>query len=341
MIRFEAKSVLPLSTNRSDFISNAVVKRVVIVAPNVLLAEDEIFYFTDFHMGNEIERFGVSSDKRKVSVSNAGEKIIRLYEAVYLGSVLDFIYYESVVYTLAKYQAYLKSNLNHSPRKIILNEGMSKHTRDFLISSINKEFSECEIILMDKATVIEVENLNVFTLNDQLLDSNLENLSSYIRSLTTSSTNRMYAGSKILLTRKKQVFFSMKSRKPRNSRVFELYAKYKGYEVFDPGGMKFQDVLERMACASEVVSYHGGGLVNLLACKPGTRVSEIYSEWYSDCFEKISVSCKLDYTSYFYEMKKRPDLIRTAYYLLFKMQRKAYRRHFRIKYRDFNSILQV
>jgi capsular polysaccharide biosynthesis protein len=151
----------------------------------------------------------------------------------------------------------------------------------------------------------------------------------------------MYAGSKILLARKKQVFFDMKSRKPRNSRVFEWYAKNKGYEVFDPGDMKFQDVLGRMAGASKVVSYHGGALVNLLACKPGTQVSEIYSEWYADCFEQISLSCKLDYTSYFYEMKKRPDLIRTAYYLLFKIQRKAYIKHFRIKYRDFNSILQV
>jgi len=341
LIRFEAKRVLPLSKRKLDFISNVIVKSVVIVAPNILLANDEIFYFTDFHMGNEIERFGISPGEKRKSVSNAGEKVTKLREAVYLGSALDFLYYESVVYTLAKYQMYLKSTLNHSPRKIILNEKMSRNTRDWLISCINKEFPECEVILMNKTTVIEVENLHVFTLNDQLLNSNLENLSLYIRYLTPSGGNEMYAGSKILLTRKKQVFFDMKSRKPRNSRVFEWYAKNKGYEVFDPGDMKFQDVLGRMVGASKVVSYHGGALVNLLACKPGTQVSEIYSEWYADCFEQISLSCKLDYTSYFYEMKKRPDLIRTAYYLLFKIQRKAYIKHFRIRYRDFNSILQV
>lgn len=313
----------------------------MIVAPNILLGKEEIFYLTDFHMLSDIQRFGINSDEIGKYITHAGKRVTRISEAIYLGSALDFIYYESVVYTLAKYQAYLKSTINHSPKYIILNEKMSKNTKDWMISAISNEFPACQVILINRETIVEVKTLHVFTLNDQLINSNLENMCAFIKYLTPSSGSEIHRGSRILLARKRQVIHDLRWRRPRNSRIFEWYARLKGYEVFDPGGMKFQDVLERMAGASKVVAYHAGSLVNLLACKPGTQVSEIYSEWYADCFEQISASCKLDYKNYFYEMKKRPDLIRTVYYLLFRLQRSAYIRHFRIKYRDFNTILQV
>lgn len=341
MIRFEATKVLLLSKSSLDFISNFEIKNVTLVAPNILFDDERIFYLTDFHMGNEIERFGINSDGSSKYITHPGDKITKISEAIYLGSALDFIYYESVVYTLAKYQSFLKSTTSNSPKYIILNEKMSKNTRDWLISDIGKKFPGCEVILINKETVVEIEKLHVFTLNDQLINSNLEKLGTFIKHLTPRCENEVHLGSRILLARKKQVVFNLNWRKPRNSRIFEWYARSKGYEVFDPGGMQFQDVLVRMAGASKVVSYHTGGLVNLLACKPGTQVSEIYSEWYADCFEQISASCKLDYKNYFYEIKKRPDLIRTVYYLFFKLQRKAYIKHWRIKYRDFKTILQV
>lgn len=311
-----------------------------IVAPNILLGEERIFYLTDSHMESEIERFGIYSDDIGQYITHTGGKVTKLSEAIYLGSALDFLHYHAVVYTLAKYQAFLKSTINHSPKHLILNEKMSKNTRDWMISAISNEFPKCQVILINEKTIVEVETLHVFTLNDHLINSNLENMCAFIKSLTPRNGNELHLGSRILLARKEQVFFDWKSRKPRNARLFEWYARLKGYEVFDPGSMKFQDVLERMAGASKVVSYHGGGLVNLLACKPGTQVSEIYSEWYADCFEQISANCKLDYKSYFYEMKKRPDLIRTVYYLVFRLQKRAYIKHFRIKYRNFNTILQ-
>lgn len=341
LIRFEAKEVLLLSRNRLDFISSSKIKNVTIVAPNILLGDEEIFYLTDFGMLNQIQRFGINSDGIGKYIPHSREKVTRISEAIYLGSAVDFIYFESVVYTLAKYQAYLQSTINHSPKHIILNEKMSKKTRDWLISDISKKFPGCQVILINKKTVVEVETLHVFTLENQLENSSFENIGTFIKYLTPSGGNEVHKGSRILLARKKQVFFDYKWRKPRNARIFEWYARLKGYEVFDPGGMKFQDVLERMAGASKVVAYLGGGLTNLLACKPGTQVSVICSEWYADSFEQISASCKLNYKNYFYEMKKRPDLIRTVYYLLFKLQKSAYIKHFRIKYRDFNTILQV
>jgi hypothetical protein len=340
LIRFEGKEVLLLPRSQLDFVPSSKIENITIVAPNVLLGTEGIFYLTDSHMESEIERFGIYSSDIGKYVTNTGAKVTKLSEAVYLGSVLDFIYYESVVYTLAKYQAFLKSTISDSPKHIILNEKMSKNTRDWLIQDIGKKFPECQVILINKELVVEVKLLHVFTLNDKLINSNLENFSNFIQSFVHRSDNQAHSRSRILLTRKKQVVFDLKWRKPRNARVFEWYAKSKGYEVFDPGGMNFLEVLERFAGASKVVSYHAGALTNLLACQPGTQVSEIYSEWYADCFEQISTSCNLDYKSYFYEMNKRPDLIRTFYYILFRLKRSAYIRHFRIRYRDFNTILQ-
>jgi hypothetical protein len=311
-----------------------------IVAPNVLLGNDQIFYLTDDHMINEYERFGVKSSGTGFYVTNSVEKVIRLDEAVYLGSALDFIYYESVVYTLAKYRFMLNSNKRYLPQNIVLNERMAKNTREWLVSSLSEKFPNCSVILMNESMALEAESLLVFTLNSQLINSNLSNMSLFIKSQIPKRSSEVNFRTKILLARKSQVYFNLKSRKPRNARLFEWYARWNGYEVFDPGGMKFEEVLERMAVASKVISYHGGGLVNLLACNPGTRVSEIYSEWYADCFEQISASCKLKYSSFFYEMKKRPDLIRTLYFFLFRLNKKAEIKHFRIKFRDFKTILQ-
>jgi hypothetical protein len=340
MIKFEAKRVVLLPRSQSDFVSISKVKNAKVVAPNVLLGEDEILYLTDSHMQSELERFGVHPNGREKCVLNGGEEFIKLSEAVYLGSVLDFLHYESVVYTLAKYNVFLNSSYVDFPKSIILNEKMSEHTRIWLISSIHRKFPQCKVILMNKNLVLDIETLFVLTLNDHLLNSYLEDLSAFIRDLTPTGRDPGNFGSKILLARKKQVFFNLRSRKPRNSRLFEFYARLNGYQVFDPGSLKFEDVLQRMASATKVVSYHGGALVNLLACEPGTQVREIYSEWYADCFEQISASCKLDYKSYSYGIKRRPDLLRSVYYLMFNLQNKAYKKHFRIKYRDFRVILQ-
>lgn len=339
MIRFEAKEVQQLPRSETDFISCSKVSDVKIVAPNVLLGSDEVFYLTDLHMESEMERFGIHHSETAIYLFNYEDEIKKLEDAVYLGSALDFLHYESVVYTLAKYEFYLKSFSNFLPKNIILNEKMSKHTSDWLINSIKEKFPACQVIPVSDKVILEIKTLYVLTLNDHLINSNLQKMCAFIKTIIPGNGDQAHCDSKILLARKEHVFFDLKSRKPRNFRLFELYAKSKGYEVFDPGSMKFIDVLERMASASKVVSYHGGALVNLFACAPGTKVSEIYSEWYADCFEQISRSCGLNYKSFYYEIKKRPDLIRTLYYLLFNLDRKAHVKHFRIRYRDFMTIL--
>lgn len=339
MIKFEAKEVRQLPRSEADFISCSKVSDVKIVLPNVLLGSDEVFYLTDFHMESEMERFGIHHSGTAKYLFNGEDEIRKLEEAVYLGSALDFLHYESVVYTLAKYEFFLNSFVNFHPENFILNEKMSKHTKDWLINSIKEKFPSCQVIPISDKVTLEVKTLYVLTLNDQLINSNLQKMCAFIKTIIPVNGDQALSDSKIFLARREHVVFNLKSRKPRNSRLFELYAKSKGYEVFDPGSMKFIDVLERMASASEVVSYHGGALVNLFACAPGTKVSEIYSEWYADCFEQISRCCGLNYKNFFYEMKKRPDLIRTLYYLLFNLDRKAHVKHFRIRYRDFKTIL--
>lgn len=340
VIRFEAKEVRQLPRSETDFISCSKVFGVKLLAANILLGSDKIFYLTDLHMGSEMERFGIHSSETAKYLFNVGIENIKLDEAVYLGSALDFIHYESVVYTLAKYEFFLRSIPNLTQKNFILNEKMSKHTRDWLTNSIQEKFPQCQIILMNDKLIIEIKTLYVLTLNEHLINSNLHNMSAFIKTIIPLESNPARYASKILLSRKAHVFFKLKSRKPRNWRLFEWYAKCRGYEVFDPGSMKFVDVLEKMSKASKVVSYHGGALVNLFACGPGTKVTEIYSEWYADCFEQISRSCRLDYTQFYYEMKMRPDLIRTIYYLLFRLDKKAYIKHFRVRYRDFKKILE-
>ncbi len=339
MVRFESNEVLPLLQKQEKFIEASRLNEVTIVGPNLLYKSEDLIYFVDSHMENELPRYGVQKSSTGYFVENSGKQEIFLDNAVYLGSALDFLYYEAIVYTIAKFFRFIEITDRDSPITILINKSMSIKVRDWLVSNIGVYFPNSISILLDEETIVKVSNLQVFTLETELLDTNLRSLGNQIKSAIPSQVHDKSQNTKILFKRNKNVYYGMKSRKPRNHRIFELYALLKGYELIDPGNMEFIEVLEKVSKAGKVVSYHGGSLVNILACGPGTRICEVYSEWYADCFEKIADYCDLDYVHYFYEMKKRPDLLKTTYYLLKNLEKKAYVKHFRIKLRDFNVIL--
>jgi hypothetical protein len=339
MVRFESNEVLPLLQKQEKFIEASRLNEVTIVGPNLLYKSEYLICFVDSHMENELPRYGVRKSSTGYFVENSGKQEIFLDNAVYLGSALDFLYYEAIVYTIAKFFRFIEITDRDSPITILINKSMSIKVRDWLVSNIGVYFPNSISILLDEETIVKVSNLQVFTLETELLDTNLRSLGNQIKSAIPSQVQDKSQNTKILFKRNKNVYYGMKSRKPRNHRIFELYALLKGYDLIDPGNMEFIEVLEKVSKAGKVVSYHGGSLVNILACGPGTRICEVYSEWYADCFEKIADYCDLDYVHYFYEMKKRPDLLRTTYYLLKNLEKKAYVKHFRIKLRDFNVIL--
>ena len=50
-----------------------------------------------------------------------------------------------------------------------------------------------------------------------------------------------------------------------------------GYEIVVPDGMSMADQIMAMLSATHVAAEHGAGLANVLFCKPGGRVLELFN----------------------------------------------------------------
>lgn len=71
-----------------------------------------------------------------------------------------------------------------------------------------------------------------------------------------------------------------------------------GFKEIDPGALSFEKQVLIFAQAKTIVALHGGALSNIIFCKPGTTVIEIFNHEYRTYpFQKISLELGLDYRS--------------------------------------------
>ncbi|MBI2344844.1 glycosyltransferase family 61 protein [Candidatus Dependentiae bacterium] len=97
----------------------------------------------------------------------------------------------------------------------------------------------------------------------------------------------------------KRVFISRKdaynSRKIVNEdEIFELFEK-KGFRRYELSKMSVAEQIMLMHNAEIVASEQGSGLVNILYCKQGTKVIEIFQALIDNCFWLISQVMQLEY----------------------------------------------
>jgi capsular polysaccharide biosynthesis protein len=77
--------------------------------------------------------------------------------------------------------------------------------------------------------------------------------------------------------------------------VVQLLGRH-GFEMIKFEGLSMREQAEIMASSEAVVAPHGGGLSNLVFCRPGTKVIEIFSpELVAGYFWKLCNELKLDY----------------------------------------------
>lgn len=69
-----------------------------------------------------------------------------------------------------------------------------------------------------------------------------------------------------------------------------------GFERLLPGTLALEEQLRTFSEAEAVLAPHGAGLVSLLACAPGTKVLELFSEHYvNGCYYALSDALGLEY----------------------------------------------
>lgn len=98
----------------------------------------------------------------------------------------------------------------------------------------------------------------------------------------------------------KRIFISRRdapSRKILNEdEVFELF-KIKGFERYDAGKMSIIEQIALFAQAEMIVGEHGAGLTNILFCKEGTKVIELFQALIDTSFWFPAQIFNLDYIS--------------------------------------------
>jgi len=81
-----------------------------------------------------------------------------------------------------------------------------------------------------------------------------------------------------------------------NEAEIASFLRESGFQVCAPEKLSFEAQIELFRNAAVIVAPHGAGLSNLLWCRPGTRVLEIFSaRHFNDCYARLSSQLKLPY----------------------------------------------
>jgi len=97
----------------------------------------------------------------------------------------------------------------------------------------------------------------------------------------------------------KRVFISRKDSKWRplhnEDDVFNLFEPY-GFKRYQMSDLTFLEQVELFSNADILIGAHGAALVNILFCKPGTKIFEIFQQRADCSYMFLSQSLGLDYT---------------------------------------------
>jgi capsular polysaccharide biosynthesis protein len=298
----------------------AELEKVQIIAPGVVFdAVSEVFYFNDKHMVGEEKRYGVVYQSDTYSLINSNEQSVSLSHGIFLGSGVDFLYYESIVYFVSKLDYLIGLDLAFN-KNFILNEDMSPRSKQYFADLLAKLFPNCRVFFASGNMVITVDKLVIIGIDASKIDRNIPRIKQFIVESFPKS-NHFPQDVKIMLRRKALVHYDLKWRKPINFMLLELIARLLGFKLIDPADLELNEVAELFGRAKKVVSYHGGALSNILFCPFGVTIIELYSTWYDDCFKKICEATNLVYVGKSFQMYTFPSIPRTIYGLL----------HFRFK----------
>ena len=315
----------------------AELEKAQIIAPGIVFdAVSELFYFSDRHMVGEEKRFGVVYESSIYSLINSNEESVSLSQGIFLGSGVDFLYYESIIYFISKldYLIHLDLAFNNN---FIINEDMSPRSKKYFEELLAKLFPNCRVFFASENTVITVDKLVIIGIDASKIDRNIPRIKQFIVESFTKS-NHFPQDLKIMLIRKALVHYDLRWRKPINFMLLELIARLLGFKLIDPADLELNEVAELFGRSKKVVSYHGGALSNVLFCPPGVTVIELYSTWYDDCFKKICEATNLVYVGKSFQMNTFPSIPRTIYGILhfrFKIV------HFKHWYVPLNAFFQL
>jgi len=174
------------------------------------------------------------------------------------------------------------------------------------IAWVLKEYPTCRVVLHQDApnwqrSVLDDLQINyVLTTKSHARIENLVFVTSP-RLLTQSEVNIIKCLNPIIPSdTKKRSIFLARGEKDRGDLVLEnsliKYFSQHGYEVINPDQISFNEQRHLFVNSDRIIALHGGALTNLLWCKSGTRVLEIFNHPFRTYdYAKICAQANLKY----------------------------------------------
>jgi hypothetical protein len=218
------KNITFLTELSSPLISPVYLLDILIVAPNVGYNENRnSFIFFDAHMKSDPQRYISTEHEKRVSkIENISE--LKNYDfAVYLGSAVDFIFYESIIYTLSKIR-FLAEELTEESGEItfLLNSNMVKNSKNFFKTILLNIYPKSKIRYVGNEEIY-VKKLLVLSINPAQIKNEIQKIREFALLIRQKYMIRQrFFTRPILLTREKNLFYDLKSRKPANFKKFEV-----------------------------------------------------------------------------------------------------------------------
>jgi hypothetical protein len=316
-------------------------ENISIVAPNIGYNKNEkLFILFDPHMKSDARRYITTEHMSSISRNENINKRKNYDFAVYLGSAVDFIFYESIIYTLSKIRFLVVELLEEYDEIIFfLNSNMVKNSKDFFETILIKIYPKCKICYVGNEEIC-VEKLLILSINPAQVKNEISNIREF--ALLIRKKYMFRSGSftnPILLTRGKNIYYNLEWRKPVNFKKFECYAFKKGWLIVDPSLYSIEKVVNMLEESPNIISYHSGSLVHLIFCFKVRNVSELYSEWYDECLLNICIASNFNYKSHFFPMILRFDLLGVIFRIIKTRKLTFKERVWKIDEENFEKIL--
>lgn len=225
-----------------------------------------------------------------------------LDSGIYLGTHLDFLFYEALIYGLPKLVAALQ-HIAESRATVLVNAYMHPNVEHLFRRILSAHGSPMNIVKVSRSVETHVKRLSIMKAKPDHRVSAAEerwNLASVaqdvLQLLGLESLHARSQGdeSRVWIRRKHQAR-DLQDRVPLNINVIEDIVQRHGFVLVDPGLLSMEEQIELFARADIIAGLHGGALANLIWCRPGTRVLEIFTSWIDPCFEQLCADLRLDY----------------------------------------------
>lgn len=213
----------------------------------------------------------------------------------YIGTSLDFLFFEALIYGLPKLAAFLREP-SFAEAEPIVNDYLHPSVRK-LWSMVLSERDRKPLVSPGKFNHLETNNLEVFSGGTDWLES-LATAGDEIDRIAKIAIKfrdpSLRATEKVVLLRQAQSR-DFANRTPLNfDRLVDDYVS-RGFHPVDLGALSISDQIFIMSNARDIVSPHGGSLAHLLWVRAEAQLTEIFAGWNDDCFEKLAGSRGINY----------------------------------------------